>query len=1002
MIGKRLGHYEVLSRLGRGGMGEVFLARDERLGREVALKLLPPDVAGHPARRARLAREAQAVAALQHPGIVTIHAIEEMDGHCFLAMERIDGAPLSESIPAGGLPTGRLLDLAAQLADAVGAAHARGITHRDLKPANVMVDGSGRVKVLDFGLAKTPPAIGADAPSHAGGDATVAATAFADSLTTDGSVVGTVHYMAPEQAEGRAVTPASDVFALGILLYEMATGERPFRGDTPLSILSSILRDDPPPVTKRNAALPAALDAVVARCLEKDPRRRYADANELRDALATLREGGSAAGALPPAGRKRAGSIVLVVAATLIAALLAWVVMPTGKGPAARSAVGASGRPSVAVFQFRDHSGDEEIRWLATGAPSMLLTGLAQTPGLDVVSSARVDEILRKIGRENAEQIDQSILAEVARRSGAGAVVLGSIFKSGETIRIDVQIEDVETGKLLFAREASGSDPFPIVDQLTVAIRDGLELSDRANRGRPIADVSSGSLDAYRAYDEGARSLDVFRLSDARRALVRAIDLDPGFAMAHYLLARIETMQGQPSSSDEHIVTAWENRDRLPERQHALVEAAYQSQIRDDPQAAAAVLEELIRRFPDEVAAYLLLSSVVLTPDPEEGLDVLRRGVDAVPTAGTLRNQYAMQLIRTDGSFDEARRQREIYEKLEPEEVNPRDSLAEVFLGAGRPANALEKYAEVLRIEPGFASAHAGRALAFGMLGQLEEALDEFDRAIALLEEQGMSANGLSGPRALLMLRAGKYDASAAVAARDVEPGIPPGETLSSRIVGMVRAMREADYAACAAAARGMESGVPASFPEFYRRVARITALNFEGTAEARAGNPSRAREIRDRIEGLGRNPVNPWAADWLAGEIALAEGDLEEAERVFRAGIPTRRVVPSNIQQGLVGSLVTIDPPSRDWEARLLEARGDLDGAIAVYDALNEPGEARTFGAMYEPLYLLEVARLLDRQGKREEAAAEARRFLEFWKHADDDRPELAEARAYLAAAGG
>jgi Tol biopolymer transport system component/predicted Ser/Thr protein kinase len=280
MIGSDIGHYRVVRRLGKGGMGEVYLADDTKLQRQVALKLLDPAVAGDPNRRERFAREARAVASLNHPNIVTIHSVEEAEGRVFLTLEYVDGRTLAEMIDPGGLPVDRLLAIAISLTDAVGAAHQRGITHRDLKPANVMITADGRVKVLDFGLAKLREDVQL-------ADDTALPTQ--EALTGEGRILGTVAYMSPEQAEGRAVDHRSDVFSLGVMLYEMAVGERPFKGDTQLSVLSSILRDTPPSVTEIKAGLPRDLARIIRRCLAKDPEDRYQTAKDLRNDLRGLR-----------------------------------------------------------------------------------------------------------------------------------------------------------------------------------------------------------------------------------------------------------------------------------------------------------------------------------------------------------------------------------------------------------------------------------------------------------------------------------------------------------------------------------------------------------------------------------------------------------------------------------------------------------------------------------------------------------------------------------------
>jgi serine/threonine protein kinase/dipeptidyl aminopeptidase/acylaminoacyl peptidase len=279
MIGRTLSHYKVLQKLGSGGMGDVYLARDTELDREVALKVLPPDLAASEERRARFKREAKAVAALNHPHIVTVHSVEEADGVHFITMELVRGKTLSEVIPKKGLPLANFLEIAIPLADAVSAAHENGVLHRDLKPDNLMLGDDGRLKVLDFGLAKLKPegVIGGvtDLPTK--------------SRTEEGRIVGTVSYMSPEQAEGKTLDARSDIFSLGIVLYEMATGERPFRGETTASVFSSILKDTPRSVTEINPALPSILGRIIRRCLVKDPEHRYQTVKDLRNELQELK-----------------------------------------------------------------------------------------------------------------------------------------------------------------------------------------------------------------------------------------------------------------------------------------------------------------------------------------------------------------------------------------------------------------------------------------------------------------------------------------------------------------------------------------------------------------------------------------------------------------------------------------------------------------------------------------------------------------------------------------
>ncbi|HET6372287.1 MAG TPA: protein kinase, partial [Candidatus Polarisedimenticolia bacterium] len=318
--GQTIAHYRIERKIGEGGMGIVYLAEDTRLGRRVALKVLPPELSGDSERRARFEREARAIAALNHPNIVTIHSVEDADGISLLTMELVDGQRLTQLLSRDGMELGKLLEWSLGIADALVAAHRQGVVHRDLKPDNIMVTGDGRIKVLDFGLAKLRESVQE-------GYGTTLPTA---SITQEGRILGTVSYMSPEQAEGKPLDHRSDIFTFGVVLYEMATGRRPFRGDTPISTISSILKDTPPPPHQINTSLPAQLGRIVRRCLAKEPERRYQSTDDLRNELRELKEesesGGLtlelAPGAAPSAGRSGGSAFLKRPAVMGLAALL--------------------------------------------------------------------------------------------------------------------------------------------------------------------------------------------------------------------------------------------------------------------------------------------------------------------------------------------------------------------------------------------------------------------------------------------------------------------------------------------------------------------------------------------------------------------------------------------------------------------------------------------------------------------------------------------------------
>jgi serine/threonine protein kinase len=424
--GTRLGAYEIQSLIGSGGMGEVYRARDPKLNRTIAVKVLSETTAADPERRARFEREAQSIAALSHPNIVTIHSVEQAEGVLFLTMEYVEGKPLSEMIVKGGLPLSQILSIAIPLADAISAAHQKGITHRDLKPANVMIAGDGRVKVLDFGLAKmtetSPVGLGVTGlPTGA--------------VTGEGRIVGTVAYMSPEQAEGKAADQRSDLFALGVILYELATGERPFKGDSSMSILTAVLRDTPRPVSEIKPALPPDLSRIVRRCLAKDPARRYQSAqdvrNDLEDVGQSADSGGITSVAVVEASRRSWVLPAALVSILALAGITAAMRFRTPSTSVARVPTASHRRLTQmeGVQQFPSISPDGKwvayVSALAGNNDIYLQSVTGQTP-INLTKDSPASDIMP------AFSPDGDLIAFRSERDGGGIFVMG---RTGESVR---------------------------------------------------------------------------------------------------------------------------------------------------------------------------------------------------------------------------------------------------------------------------------------------------------------------------------------------------------------------------------------------------------------------------------------------------------------------------------------------------------------------------------------------------------------------------------------
>jgi len=572
--GTRIGTYEILKLLGAGGMGEVYLARDTRLGRDVALKVLPQELTTDPERLARLEREARAVAALNHPSIVTLYGVEDVANTRLLVMEHVSGRPLSDILDAGGLPIGRLLQLAIPIADALAAAHDKGIVHRDLKPANVMVSAEGRVKVLDFGLATTRPALAHTDPTQLGGGA----------ITGDGGVLGTMPYMAPEQVRGEHVDARADIFAFGTVLYEMAAGVRPFRGQSTMDVAAAILREDPEPLDLRRPDLPPRVARLVRRCLEKEPRDRVQSAvdlcHELQDVADELRLRPSApgsgasplAGAVPTtlagtpsgsatpvpsgvagatgtsapsttsaaslapsavaagptaSGRRRAGSIVLVlgVAVVVAGAVALWRLKGTSPVPPATTEI-----RSIAVLPFDNLTRDASQDFFVDGMHEALITDLAKLRTVRVTSR---NSVMRYRGQTRS-------LKDVAQELGVDALIEGSVLRAGSKVRVTAQLILGRTDEHVWAQsyDRELQDVLGLLSDVSRAIAGEVQTklggaAPPATVGKPPQRVNADAYDAYlRGHHAMRQGVGRANVQKALAYFEEAARLDPGFAGA--------------------------------------------------------------------------------------------------------------------------------------------------------------------------------------------------------------------------------------------------------------------------------------------------------------------------------------------------------------------------------------------------------------------------------------------------------------------------------------
>jgi serine/threonine protein kinase/Flp pilus assembly protein TadD len=683
LAGARLGPYEIVTLLGAGGMGEVYRAHDPRLARDVAIKILPAGFDADPERLRRFEQEARTVAALSHANIVTIHSVEEANGVRFITMELVEGQPLSSLIPPGGLSLDRLVDVAIPLADALAAAHAKGITHRDLKPANIMVGADRRVTVLDFGLAKL----------HESSPAAAGATSLptADNMTHDGRIVGTVAYMSPEQAEGKPVDHRSDLFSLGVILYEMATGGRPFTGDTSVSITSSILRDTPPSITDLKAALPRELGRIIRRALTKDAERRYQTAKDLRNELEDLKREHEARPSAPDVAPR----------------------------PVERVA-------SIAVLPFTDMSAAKDQDWFCDGIAEEILNALTPLKGLRV--AARTSAFSFKGKGEDLRTIGEKL--------NVTTVLEGGVRRAGDHVRITVQLSDVQNGFQLWSErfDRELKDIFDLQDEIAKAIAERLRVTFAGGKDNRLVERATTNVEAYQLYLKG-RQLALRRgtsLPPALELFRKAVELDPGSALAWAGIADAFTgmaiagsIRGSESKPNA-LAAATQSIELDPASAGGHAALACATLMHENNRTMAKQeFERALELNPNDVVGrcwYALLYLQWACGKLEQGISEARRALDSDPLSAYASFTLGACLC-TAGRLDEA-----IETLCRAVQHDPESFVARWMLGvslgtAGRfeeAVNALETAGGLSRRA---SSALASQATVFGYWGKPSEAI---------------------------------------------------------------------------------------------------------------------------------------------------------------------------------------------------------------------------------------------------------------------------------------
>jgi serine/threonine protein kinase/tetratricopeptide (TPR) repeat protein len=980
MIGTQVHQFKILEKIGEGGMGEVYLAQDTRLERKVALKFLPPNYSADPDFKARFEHEAKATAALNHPNIITVHEMGEHEGRLFIAMELIEGQTLESLISGGDVSLTDAIKTTIQICGGLSAAHDAGVVHRDIKPANIFITKDGRAKILDFGLAKSRKA------------------------TTDtkvGTTVGTVQYESPEQSRGDKVDARSDLFSLGVVLYELITAQRPFKGEFEDAIKYAIANENPEPLARYKTDVSDDVQRVVSKLLEKDPEVRYQSAAGVVSDLKLIQRASgpstvhSAYHSAIHAGQpeKKSGSLTKLlvpsVAAVAIVFLLLvfkpWSVTVEGTN----EATAAEDRLAVMYFDNLTDPNDEQRQGEVVS--SLLISDLSESQYMQVVSSQRLYDILKNMGKEGSRRITPDVATEVAEKANARWMLTGKILSSEPTWVVQAELSDVATGDLISSPSISGQPGeriFEVIDRLTREIKANLALPAEAlaELDKPVIELTTESSDAYRLYLEGEELKYRFRMAEAEEKYREALQYDSTFAMAYIgiQLCRV-AYWGDFLGGRQAARKAYEFIDNTTGRDSLFI-SSVNSFYAGQTEPGLRSINALIEKYPEDKEALEFLGNVYQHNDRIQDLSkavkMHRRILDMDPLWTSSYNALAYAYEEM-GDLEQSLWAINKYVELQPDEPNPYDSRGEIQAQNGQFEEALASYLKALDVKPDFLPSMMG---AFGLSMHLGH-WDTAKRLVAEMqghENPAIRSRGMS-LEASTALHQGRIQDGLKIYADRARFDAKQSET-RPRLAGahfnrayLLSFLGETDKALdeLDAALRVREETLS---PEEARESIWDDRINIL----ARGGRLSEADSILQLLAGtIGQPNGADSGLYWrLKHNILFEAEEYDSAIVYFEKGAGSRSSFYEHVRLGRCYA----------GARKLRDAQSHFEQAEGIYDG------SRRNNAVSSVLYYYWRAQVYEKSGKTQQALADYQKFLEIWKNSDQGLKEVDDAKRRLA----
>lgn len=975
------GRYQIIEELGKGGMGKVYKVFDTKIKEKVALKLIKPEVASDKEIIERFSNELRLARKISHRNVCRMFDMAEAEGAHFITMEYVSGEDLKTMIRmTRTLSIGTISSIGKQVCDGLSEAHSLGVVHRDLKPQNIMIDKGGNAKIMDFGIARSIKEKGITGPSM---------------------LIGTPEYMSPEQVEAKEIDQRSDIYSLGVILYEMATGRVPFEGDTALSIAMKHKGEIPQNPKQFNPLIPDDLSGVILKCLEKDKTKRYQTANEVKSELEKIEKGIPTTELVVPERKtltsreitvqfslKKVLVPALAVFVIAILAIVLWRLIPQKKAISIEP-----DKPSLAVIYFENNTGDKSLDHWRKGISDLLITDLTQSKYLRVLGGDRLYNILSQLGQLEAKSYSSEILREVAVRGRVNHIIRGNFSKAGDILRIDTVLQEANTGEPITSERVEGKGEesiFSMVDDLTRRIKVNFKLSAEemaTDSDKDVAKITTSSPEAYKYYLEGDRYENI--LGDERKALQfyeQAVAIDPEFATAYLTMSITYWKLGMRSKEREYLEKAFELKERVSDRERYLIEAEYYSQSEKTYDQAIKAFHSLLEISPDDEWGNNDFGWLYL--QIEEWDKAIERLEVNIKNRDPGYTSYQMMALSysAKGLYDKAREVFENYLQNFPDNAEIRSDLAYNYFRAGKLDLALAEIDKALSINPIDPTYISNKAEFLMCKGDLINAEKECQKLVGK-EEPNSHMLGLYGSSELSLLK-GQYSEAINLLKELLRFGEKSGITGNRSYVQRILAYM---YSKSGNFALSLEELNEALKTDIEREdlSSQKRTLYCQGLVNVEMKDISRAEKIKNELCKQIEQELNKKLIRYyyhLAGLIELEKENFAEAIDYLEKALTFER-------HGLQNSTIFVNSLALAYYKS-----GDLDKALKEYERIADLTTGRSFsGDIYAKSFYLR-GKICEKKGIKDRAAVNYQKFLDLWKNADPGLPEVEDATKRLA----